>query len=233
MAIRAIILICLLPVVSHAQGIQSPAKSIGTGLLVSGQGHILTSWHMGASCDHYHVQMQQNTYLAEKIGEDPLQDISLLKLPVTVPRYFSISVKASEDGQLAMAGFRRESRHEEPTLSDISVIPNIVSPHASIMFNGKVQPGNSGAPLLDKRGKVMGMVVRKATVKKVITDSQEILHQQEVGIAVPALSLNNILQKYQVDAGKSPPQLPMTQSQLKTFAADRLVRIVCEVSQKN
>jgi S1-C subfamily serine protease len=149
---------------------ESPPQgsATGTGFEIGANGTILTNWHVVANASHIAVTFGEHgkTVTARVIGDDPSDDLALLRLPtagVTLdPLRFGNSA-AVQVGEPVLAignpfGYDR-------TLSNgiISALgrqiqaPNGATISGAIQTDVPINPGNSGGPLLNERGEVIGI----------------------------------------------------------------------------
>ena len=133
--------------------------SLGSGVIVSAEGHIVTNNHVVDQVDEIEVQMHDGrSKKARLIGGDALVDLAVLKIddPGVKPLQFgdSDSVQAG-DFVLAIGnpfGF-------EETVTDGIISskgrPNRVDGFGDFLqTNAAINPGNSGGPLINLRGEV-------------------------------------------------------------------------------
>lgn len=139
-----------------------PVRSLGSGFIISADGYILTNAHVIDDADKITVRLpDQQEYSAKVIGKDKRTDIALIKidaknLPVA-PIGDSDKIQVGE-WVLAIG---------EPFGLDHSATHGIVSalgrdlPDESyvpfIQTDAPVNPGNSGGPLINADGKVIGI----------------------------------------------------------------------------
>src|SRR4029077_18418126 len=97
-----------------------------------------------------------------------------------------------------------------PTITTgiVSSLAGLRDDRTRFQISAPVQPGNSGGPVLDKSGNVVGMVVSKLNVLRIARMTGDI--PQNVNFAIPVSILTSVLDansvKYQVgapDGGKS------------------------------
>jgi serine protease Do len=138
--------------------------SQGTGFIISADGYVLTNHHVVAGADDIIVRLtDQNELKAELIGSDPLSDVALLKVSGTGLPVLAIGDSRSlKPGQWVLA-------IGSPFGFDHSVTAGIVSgvgrrsldPSQQyvpfIQTDVAINRGNSGGPLLNVRGEVVGM----------------------------------------------------------------------------
>ncbi len=186
-------------------------EGLGTGVVVDQQGHLLTNYHVVEGANAVTVKFADGTVLAGKVvGSDPGNDLAVVKVSapaeLLVPARFvdSDTVRAGQ-GVFAIGN---------PFSLEFSVTSGIVSGterqsgggisgraiRGVIQTDAAVNPGNSGGPLFDADGNVIGInaSIENPTGQRVFVG---------VGFAIPA----NIAQRYLPDmiAGR-----PITHSQL-------------------
>jgi serine protease Do len=143
----------------------NPGTYGGTGFAVSGNGYIVTNYHVVAGADSVYVQNNKGeAFKAVSVFEDISSDLAILKIADSTfksqPLPYALkpqSVKLGEE--VFTMGFPRD---------EIVYGKGYIS--AKTGFNGDttayqvsipVNPGNSGAPLLDIKGDVVGIVTAK------------------------------------------------------------------------
>ncbi|RBL88700.1 S1C family serine protease [Chitinophaga flava] len=145
----------------------NPGTYGGTGFAVSGNGYIVTNYHVVSGADSVYVQNNKGeAFKAVSVFEDISSDLAVLKIAdssfKSQPLPYALkpqSVKLGEE--VFTMGFPRD---------EIVYGKGYIS--AKTGFNGDttayqvsipVNPGNSGAPLLDNAGDVVGIVTGKQT----------------------------------------------------------------------
>src|SRR6202030_583346 len=137
-------------------------NSLGSGVIVTDEGHIITNNHVGDQVDEIEVQLSDGrTEKARLVGADSTLDLAVLKIdnPGVKPLKLadSDSVQAG-DFVLAIGnpfGF-------EETVTD-GIVSSKGRPNRGDMFgdwlqtNAAINPGNSGGPLVNLRREVAGI----------------------------------------------------------------------------
>lgn len=170
-------------------------RGAGSGFVWDDQGHIVTNYHVIMDGDNFLISFHgdQNQYRAKLVGGEPRQDIAVLKLedppenlkPVTLGKTDNLFI-----GQKAMAIGNPFGLDHTITSGIISAVDRQVPGLGDVTIRGMIQtdapinPGNSGGPLLDSRGRVIGM----NTV--IFSRSGQ---SAGVGFAVPADSISRIV----------------------------------------
>lgn len=139
------------------------ASASGSGFLIDSQGYVLTNAHVIKDMDELTITLgDKSEYEAELIGSDQKTDIALLKITSDTP-FPVVSIGDSDELQVGESVIAIGS----PYGLDQSVTQGIVSALGRrlpsedfvpfIQTDAAVNPGNSGGPLLNDRGEVVGI----------------------------------------------------------------------------
>jgi serine protease Do len=135
----------------------------GSAFAMNNKGYVLTSWHMVNGADSIFIQnASTERALAKVVFNDPALDIAILKVE-SEERYknwqvpFAFHNKGTDVGEEVFTlGYpRRDVVYGEGSLSALSGFRNDTSMY---QISIPVNPGNSGGPLLDSYGNVIGLV---------------------------------------------------------------------------
>ncbi len=149
-------------------GPPSPPKAQGSGFIIDKQGHILTNYHVVKDASRVKVTLHNGNILEAKvIGTDPDDDLALLKVDSTkvsniepLPLGDSDAVKP---GQMAIALGAPFGLEGSITVGVISGVNRTLSGIAERPLTNMLQTdavithGNSGGPLLNSKGEVIGI----------------------------------------------------------------------------
>ena len=151
--------------------VKSGAIGTGTGFALCKEGVIVTAFHVVSGADKVEVRFQDNEWLdATLLKHSRTNDIAVLK----VDKDFSscldlVSTGALEEGSEvftigypAIGVLGDNPKYTEGTVSSLSGIQNEDS---LIQISVPVQPGNSGGPLLNRKGEVVGVITSTAAVE--------------------------------------------------------------------
>ncbi len=163
--------------------------SLGSGVIVSAEGHIITNNHVVEQVDEIEVQLHDGkTKKARMIGGDAQVDLAVLKIddPGVKPLPFGDS-DAVEAGDFVLAIGNPFGFEETVTDGIISSKgrPNRVEFGDFLQTNAAINPGNSGGPLINLRGEVIGINTA------IISRSGG---SQGIGFAIPSNSVKNALE---------------------------------------
>ena len=141
---------------------QGPMHGIGSGFIVSPDGYILTNAHVVDGVDQVHVKLtDRREFTAKVIGSDKKTDVALIKIDASnLP-----AVKVGDSKQVQVGQW--VAAVGSPFGFENSVTAGIVSATSRSLPGGSyvpfiqtdvaVNPGNSGGPLFDLDGNVVGI----------------------------------------------------------------------------
>lgn len=139
-----------------------PLSQVGSGMIVSPEGHIVTNWHVVNGASQVSVQLSDGRTLPARLtGVDPRSDIAVLKVDGEglVPIAFGDSEKVRV-GQMVFAVGNPFGLQETVTHGIISAKGRRTTSEAANEFfqtSTTINPGNSGGPLIDIHGRVIGI----------------------------------------------------------------------------
>jgi serine protease Do len=165
-------------------------SSLGSGVIVTNEGHVITNNHVVDQVDEIEVQLSDGrTKKARLVGADSQLDLAVLKIddPGVKPLKLADS-DTVQPGDFVLAignpfGF-------EETVTD-GIISSKGRPNRSDFFgdllqtNAAINPGNSGGPLVNLRGEVVG-------INTVIASTTG--GSQGVGFAIPSNTVRTALE---------------------------------------
>jgi len=182
--------------------------SAGSGWVFDDQGHIVTNAHVVAGADVLRVQFYDGRVAsATVLGMDPLTDVAVVKVspgPHLIPiRRATSELIAVGDRAFAFGSpFGFKFSMSEGVVSGLGRSARTTMGFAGlsnfIQTDAAVNPGNSGGPLVDVRGRLIGMNVAIATA----TETEGGTEGQSAGIsfAIPLRTVEARVQ--QIIAGQ-------------------------------
>ena len=169
--------------------------SLGSGVIVSEDGHILTNHHVVAGVDEIRVTTFDGAqFQAEWVGSDPTVDVAVLKIKVNQPegvdgepprRFPALRFGDSDGvrvGDMALAVGNPFGLSETVTRGIISAKQRQLSDGSNEYFqtDAVINPGNSGGPLVDVHGEIIGIN------SAIFTGQQDVRVWQGIGLAIPS-----------------------------------------------
>jgi len=172
----------------------------GTGFFVAPDGLLVTSAHVVAGCSGITLWPAIG---AERTGRivalEPALDLALLSSEGEVPRYAAGSGQfaAPRPGdRVATIGFGAQpSRPREAKVTSGSLIGDVpdAAGNRLLLIRARLREGNSGGPVIDARGSLIGVVRGRDT------------ERPEVGIATPAEAIDWFLQRHGIAPASTAP----------------------------
>ena len=170
-------------------------RAVGSGFLIDDSGHIVTNYHVVADALTITVRLHDGEELsATKLGTSPADDLALLRVdPEAVSGIQPLRLADPTEvtpGQMAIA---IGSPFEELNSISVGVVSGVGRTRRSVLnrpipdlvqTDAALNPGNSGGPLLNAAGEVIG-----------VNSSVQILSSMQVGVgfAISTKTLNSIL----------------------------------------
>jgi S1-C subfamily serine protease len=147
--------------------LETPQEGSGSGSIFDRQGHVLTNYHVVEGAQTINVTLfNGKTYPAKLVGQDPPTDIAVLRIEAPSDSLFPVVLGDSSRlrvGQRAFAignPFGLERTFTTGVISSLNrTLPTRTnrSLKSIIQVDAAINPGSSGGPLLDSRGRLIGM----------------------------------------------------------------------------
>jgi serine protease Do len=174
-------------------------QSLGSGVIVSADGYILTANHVVAEADEVKVSIadSKKEYPAKIIGRDRATDVAVLKIQAgNLPAVTLADSDQLEIGDVVLALGNPFGIGQTVTMGIVSA-----TGRSGLGFNGyedfiqtdaAINPGNSGGALVDAEGRLVG--INTAIISRSGGN-------QGIGLAVPVNMARNVLERL-VSGGK-------------------------------
>lgn len=140
----------------------APRGGSGTGFLISGDGLVVTNHHVIDGANAIEVHQGRVIYLATVVTRDSANDLAILKTEMKGRPLALASARTSMRGDevltlgYPLSTFAGES--QKATFGRINATVGLRDDARYLQIDIPVQPGNSGGPLLNRRGEVIGVV---------------------------------------------------------------------------
>jgi len=183
--------------------------SSGTGFVVSKDGWLLTNAHVAKSC---------KTVLVGDLGEasevvvDEDHDLALIKIDAALGKPLAIVAGKPRLGEDVLAlGFPLRSILADSlnvTRGNVSSLMGLRNDANYLQISAAVQPGNSGGPLVDLAGRVVGVVTAKLNAVAVADLTGDI--PQSINFAIRPDAAAKFLTDHGIDFQKADTSAPLT-----------------------
>jgi serine protease DegQ len=166
------------------------ASSLGSGVIVSDQGYIITNNHVVESADEIEVALSDGrTASAKLIGADPDTDLAVIKIELDhLPAITFANGAKAEIGDVVLAIGNPFGVGQTVTMGIISALGRselgINTFENFIQTDAPINPGNSGGALVDTKGYLVG--INTAIYSKTGGSLG-------IGFAIPATTIRQIM----------------------------------------
>ena len=169
--------------------------SSGTGFFVDQKGSFVTAAHVIAGCSVIKVKADDGEIFdAQQIAVDSSNDLALLRLPKTPRQFVTIRAEIRLGEEIETFGFPHVemlSSGGNFTLGNVTALTGLGDDSRYIQISAPVQAGNSGGPVLDTSGNLVGIVEAKLDAVKVAAAEGDL--PQNINFALKASALAEFL----------------------------------------
>lgn len=171
-----------------------PQEGSASGFVYDARGHIVTNFHVIEGARELHVTFHDETRVpASVVGYDPSNDLAVIKVDVApdvldvVPMGDSDALKV---GRFVVAIGNPFGLQQTLTTGVVSSLGRVIqSPDGRfigeiIQTDAAINPGNSGGPLLDLKGRVVGLNSAIISLSRASAG---------IGFAIPASTLQRVV----------------------------------------
>jgi len=201
-----------------------PQEGTGSGFVYDTEGHIVTNYHVVENAEELLVTLAGGqVYEAELVGTDSANDLAVIRIDVGANLPEPVALGDSEElrvGQFVLAIGNPFGLQQTLTTGVVSALGRVIeSPEDSrfigeaIQTDAAINPGNSGGPLLDLKGRVIGVN------SQIISPSGA---SSGIGFAVSANTVRRVVPEliargYYPHPWLGTQMLPLTPSTTKAF----------------
>jgi len=227
-----------------------PSGSSGSGFFISKKGHVITNQHVVSDCGKVTVGDNSKKQVAATIMDtDRRNDLALLrisnmqmasvetkslirKLGIRVVPLASDGLMRSDDVELGEDVLVAGYPYGEVFSNSIKVTKGIVSANRGLgddtgqfQIDAAVQPGNSGGPIYDENGNIVGVVVSQLNKMKFAKATGSI--PENVNFGIKASTVRQFLNASGLPTKWSKRSKSMSTRELAKIAKSQTVMVVC------
>jgi S1-C subfamily serine protease len=202
----------------------------GTGFIVNRQGHILTNYHVIENCQSIRATVDTMKAVARVIGSDGQNDLALLQIqgPVRHMARFREGKSARSGENVIVTGFPLPellSHGINVSTGTVTSLAGLRNDTRFFQLSAPVQQGNSGGPVMDQSGNVVGIVTGKLNAMNVAKITGDI--PQNVNFAMNAAIAKSFLDSFDVGYESAGFSVQKTATEIGNEAKNFTVLLEC------
>jgi hypothetical protein len=209
------------------------AVGSGTGMLLNARGNVLTNNHVIAECRRLTVRFDGEPAAdAALIASDPGNDLAVLRASTPFDERPVVkfrdgrSVRLAED--VIAIGYPLTgllSSQVKVTTGTVNGLAGLYDDTRYLQISVPVQPGNSGGPLVDMSGNVVGVITGKLDALAIAEATGDI--PQNINFAIKTLVARNFLDANDIAYELAPSEATLTAADVAEQARRYTVLIEC------
>lgn len=213
-------------VAEFGEGRKYVLAASGSGFVITHDGLIVTNSHVVKGCS----QVRLRDYRRARVRmQDPRNDLALLKVE---DRFEDIAVfrkgrlQTGED--IVVAGYPLQgtlSSNLNVTRGIISSLAGLGDDITKFQISAPVQPGNSGGPVFDTSGRIVGIVVSTASTLRMLAKTGAV--PQNLNFAIRGSIAQALLDTREVKFQSEPTSAPLTTKDIAVKAKKVTVYLAC------
>ena len=201
------------------------SASSGTGIFVTNDGYLITNAHVVKNCTEIRVNsVGGNQELGKLVAKDQANDLALLRLNSKPSGVGALRFGVRLGENVEVFGFPLSqvlATSGNFTSGTVTALSGLGDDSRYVQVSAPIQPGNSGGPLLDESGNVVGIVT--ATLNPFTQIKSQGNIPQNVNFALKATIAANFLQdnniKFQIGEATQPAKGPILADQARAISA--------------
>lgn len=199
--------------------LRPPPTTFGSGFAVTAR-HVVTNHHVIGTCASITLNDGSESMAASVLARDVTTDLAVLKTEKDLPAFAILREAALLGEDVMVAGYPLTgvlgtdmvvTGGMVNSLSALSKVPGV------LQISAPVQPGNSGGPVIDRSGAIVGVVVSKLNVLQLAKLTGDLA--QNVNFAVRV----DVLRRF-LSANSIPVQTTALGVRLEGFEQAQLVK---------
>lgn len=169
--------------------------STGTGFFVSNDGYLLTNSHVVNGAEEISIILNGEKIKAALIDQDDSNDIALLKVNKKITGLpLEFKNKTQQGEEIIVLGYPNiglQGNNQKATFGYINARSGIKGDTRYFQISAPIQPGNSGSPMLNEKGVVIGIASaslnQSAMLDATGTLAQNVNYAVKIAYALPLL----------------------------------------------
>ena len=206
------------------------SESSGSGFAVNSDGYVITNYHVIEGCQDVNIHDNGKIILSTIITFDPNNDIALLKGNFKPRNFYPLSRSTPKLlTNIYVAGHPfglNISSAVKVTKGIVSSLTGLENNYSNIQIDAALQPGNSGGPIINNKGNVVGVAVAKLDLDSIIEEYGVV--PENVNFGVKANVVINIIESKNIKL-PNPNKEVMLTNELGELITEATYYISCRV----
>lgn len=209
--------------------------SIGTGFFIDKRGYLLTNAHVIEKCRKYVVYGHDSIMQANVIARDNELDLVLLKTTFPVDHsgaFYDPETPPAIGETLLTIGYPEDAWLKRRPVIGSAKLLGMKGPQDEpqlLQFTDTVKQGNSGGPLLDRSGNIVGIVSAQKILTETNSVTGEVLSVRHFGAGINAESVKTFLVENGVHFPTARSLVRLSQPSIAEKAKEYVVNVRCRV----
>jgi S1-C subfamily serine protease len=203
------------------------ATFFGTGFFVSKEGNVVTNNHVVNECSTVRVALINEEFqTARVVATDARNDLALLKADIHVNAVPPIRSNVRMGESIAVYGFPLVGLLPSSgnfTIGYVTALEGLNADIREFQMQAPIQPGNSGGPVMDYFGNIVGVATAKLDEIKVAAETKNT--PQLVNYSIKSLFVVAFLESHGVEPTASPSTSELSPAQIAERAKSFTVRV--------
>lgn len=213
---------------------KEPVVVSGSGFFVDEAGYLLTNAHVVEGCGNARLRFEGRTEPALIVARERDHDLALLKMRGRSPAFAKFRggppIRLGESVVVfgyPLTGYLSRSGNLSTGL--VASLAGVEDNEAEMQISAPVQSGNSGGPVVDQSGHVVGVVVAKSNTTTIDDDYIEVIQNANFAIKanVAKAFLDRFGVSYEVEAPGDDLKTPDVADIARAFSA----QVICEMTE--
>lgn len=207
-------------------------SSTGSGFYVS-PSHVVTNYHVVRDCSKVSLRHGDQIHSATVTASTQRNDLAVLRSSGTSTQAPAVRLSAMLGEEVTVAGYPLTGLLSEDlvvTGGHVNSLAGIANDPTLLQVSAPVQPGNSGGPLIDRSGNIVGVVVSKLNAERLSQVTGDIA--QNVNFAIKPEVLRLFLDTNRIPYAVGAMRARLESVKLAEQARSYTVQVLCEVRQE-
>jgi S1-C subfamily serine protease len=203
----------------------------GTGFFVHPSGYLVTNEHVVSYCKRLTVAGAMGVIPAKIIARDKTNDLALLKIDarnMPVGRFSTFKTPMEKGDRAVIVGFAGADTDAVTRDTQVMSTKGPSGEDKFIQLGDVLERGNSGGPLFDTSGNIIGVITAKAVLHTVNKVTREKLSTEYFGVAIAVPVVEAFLARNHIRAQMADTDIYLPTGHIASNARAFVVKVQCE-----